>query len=75
MANSRNHGLGLTAGLSLTAVLFLSACAGGSFDWDMRSGAGALDTTGAAQQATGPRPVADAEHPTAHAALPDPVGQ
>ena len=60
MANSRNHGLGLTAGLSLTAVLFLSACGGGSFDWDMRSGAGALDTTGAAQQATGPRPVADA---------------
>ncbi|MEY4305845.1 MAG: hypothetical protein RIT52_2020 [Pseudomonadota bacterium] len=60
MANSRNHGLGLTTGLSLTAVLFLSACAGGSFDWDMRSGAGALDTTGAAQQATGPRPVADA---------------
>lgn len=60
MANSRNHGRGLTAGLGLTAVLFLSACGGGSFDWDMRSGAGALDTTGAAQQATGPRPVADA---------------
>lgn len=48
------------AGASLTAVLFLSACGGAPLDWDLRSGAGALDTSGAALQATGPRPVADA---------------
>lgn len=53
MAISRKPGLGLTA------VLFLSACGGGSFDWDLRSGTGALDTSGAAMQATGPRPGAD----------------
>ena len=53
MAVMRNSGLGLTA------VLFLSACGGGPLDWDLRSGSGALDTSDAALQATGPRPAAD----------------
>ncbi len=54
MGGSRN------AVLSLTAMLLVSACTGGNnFDWDLRSGAGGLDTSGAALQATGARPGAD----------------
>ncbi len=54
MSGSRN------AVMSLTAVLMVSACAGGNnFDWDLRSGAGGLDTSGAALQATGARPGPD----------------
>jgi murein DD-endopeptidase MepM/ murein hydrolase activator NlpD len=46
--------------MSLTAMLLVSACTGGgNFDWDLRSGAGGLDTSEAALQATGPRPGAD----------------
>lgn len=46
--------------LGLTAILLLSACAKGELDWDMRYGKGALDTTGAALNATGPKPQPDA---------------
>lgn len=53
MAVMRNSGLGITA------ALLLSACGGGPMDWDLRSGNGALDTSDAALQATGPRPGAD----------------
>lgn len=52
MAVLRNSGLGLAA------VLLLSACGNKPLDWDLRGGSG-LDTTDAALQATGPRPVAD----------------
>lgn len=46
--------------LSTAAALLLSACGGGNgLDWDLRSGTGALDTSGAALQATAPRPGAD----------------
>lgn len=45
--------------LGVTAILLLSACGGEALDWDLRSGAGALDTSDAALQATGPRPGAD----------------
>ncbi|WP_430463955.1 peptidoglycan DD-metalloendopeptidase family protein [Tabrizicola sp.] len=53
MGNSRNAVFGLSA------MLLVSACSGGSMDWDLRRGAGALDTSDAALQATGPRPAAD----------------
>lgn len=52
-------GLSRISGFSLTAVLLLSACADKPFDWDLRGGAGGLDTSQAALQATGPRPGAD----------------
>lgn len=47
-----------------TALATLAACTGGSnpmanLDWDLRSGNGALDTTGAARQATAARPAPD----------------
>lgn len=45
---------------TLTALLLMSACGDGKLDWDLRSGSGALDTSDAARQATGPRPGADA---------------
>lgn len=45
--------------LGLTAVLLLSACGKSPLDWDLRGGAGALDTSDAALRATGPRPAAD----------------
>lgn len=53
-------GVSRIAGLSLTAALFLSACGDTALDWDLRGGQGGLDTSDAALQATGPRPVADA---------------
>lgn len=47
--------------LGLTAVLLLSACGKSApFDWDLRAGQGALDTSDAALKATDPRPQADA---------------
>jgi len=47
--------------LGLTAVLLLSACGKTApFDWDLRAGQGALDTSDAALKATDPRPQADA---------------
>lgn len=46
--------------LGLTSLLALSACTTSGLDWDLRSGAGALDTSQAAAAATGPRPQADA---------------
>lgn len=45
---------------TLTALLLMSACGDGKLDWDLRGGTGALDTSDAARQATGPRPGADA---------------
>lgn len=51
--------LGLT-----TAIATLSACTNGggmgAFDWDLRGGSGALDTSGAAMGATAARPMPDA---------------
>lgn len=52
-------GLSRIAGVSLTAMLFVSACGDGALDWDLRGGPGGLDTSDAALQATGPRPGAD----------------
>lgn len=55
--------MGLTriTAVSTMAALLLSACSNnGEFDWDMRGGAGSLDTSSAALQASGPRPGADA---------------
>ena len=47
--------------LGLTALLLLSACGKTApFDWDLRAGQGALDTSDAALKATDPRPQADA---------------
>lgn len=47
--------------LGLTALLLLSACGKTApFDWDLRAGQGALDTSEAALKATDPRPQADA---------------
>lgn len=47
--------------LGLTALLLLSACGKSApFDWDLRAGQGALDTSDAALKATDPRPQADA---------------
>ena len=47
--------------LGLSALLLVSACGKTQpFDWDLRGGANALDTSGAALQATDPRPQADA---------------
>ena len=47
--------------LGLTAILLLSACGKSApFDWDLRAGQGALDTSDAALKATDPRPQADA---------------
>ena len=47
--------------LGLTALLMLSACSSSRpFDWDLRAGHGALDTSDAALRATDPRPEADA---------------
>lgn len=45
------------------SLLTLAACAGSplrELDWDLRSGAQSLDTSGAARQATADRPAADA---------------
>lgn len=52
-------GFSRIAGVSLTAMLLLSACGDGAMDWDLRGGPGGLDTSDAALQATGPRPGAD----------------
>lgn len=52
-------GVSRIAGLSLMAVLFLSACGNTALDWDLRGGPSGLDTSEAALQATGPRPNAD----------------
>ena len=61
-----------------TALAGLSACdnsAGGglNLDWDLRSGNGALDTSGAAQQASANRPATDQQgilnYPTYQAAI------
>lgn len=52
-------GLSRIAGVSLTAMLLLSACGDTALDWDLRGGPGGLDTSDAALQATGPRPGAD----------------
>lgn len=50
----------LPAAAGLAGLLLLTACGNGQkgFDWDMRRGK-ALDTSGAAQQATAPRPEPD----------------
>ena len=45
--------------LGLTALMALSACTNSGLDWDLRGGNGALDTSDAALQATGPRPTPD----------------
>lgn len=46
--------------LGLSALLMLSACGKTRpFDWDLRAGNGALDTSDAALRATDPRPQAD----------------
>lgn len=45
--------------IGLSALLLLTACGKSGLDWDLRGGAGALDTSDAAQKATGPRPAAD----------------
>lgn len=44
--------------LGLTAILLLSACTD-RLDWDMRAGAGKLNTSDAALRAADPRPAAD----------------
>ncbi|WP_426036831.1 peptidoglycan DD-metalloendopeptidase family protein [Cypionkella sp. TWP1-2-1b2] len=47
--------------LGLSALLMVSACGTTKpFDWDLRAGNGALDTSGAALRATDPRPATDA---------------
>ncbi len=60
--------------LGLSAILLLSACSNSRpFDWDLRAGKGALDTSDAALRATDPRPQADARgvlsYPTYQAAV------
>ncbi len=60
--------------LGLSALLMVSACGKNHpFDWDLRAGNGALDTSDAALRATDPRPQADARgvlsYPTYQAAV------
>lgn len=60
--------------LGLSALLMVSACGKTKpFDWDLRAGNGALDTSDAALRATDPRPAADANgvlsYPTYQAAV------
>jgi murein DD-endopeptidase MepM/ murein hydrolase activator NlpD len=60
--------------LGLSALLMVSACSKTKpFDWDLRTGHGALDTSGAALRATDARPAADANgvlsYPTYQAAV------
>lgn len=61
------------SGLGVMALLLLSACGKSALDWDLRGGNGALDTSDAALQATGPRPNADPNgvisYPTYQAAV------
>ena len=53
-------GISRISAISLVAMLSLSACGDRPLDWDLRRGAGGLDTSDAALQATNPRPNADA---------------
>lgn len=56
---AHRHGLTLRAGLLSTALLALTACEDG-IDFDLRNNFGnAPDTSGAARQASAPRPAAD----------------
>lgn len=60
--------------LGLSALLLVSACSNSRpFDWDLRAGKDALDTSDAALRATDPRPEADANgvlsYPTYQAAV------
>ncbi len=53
--------LALTTALATLAACDNPAGGGGGLDWDLRSGGGSLDTSGAALQATANRPAADGQ--------------